>query len=309
MKPIKNSSAIITALLLSIVVIVSSKTTHAQNDKNRSVKREENVDIRINNNDTLINGVEFRNLTSEERERFRKEMQGHAKEIKRHREEMKKIHDEMKTHDIRIERIEADKKGMKGFSKSIVIIGDSVIYGDSSGMNWNWKMEEDTDGKHVIIIDGKGLRTPSSPHRPFDSDFHFFNFNDKSNDVNEEAYVFMYKNGAENTVIRMVKPTKDELDKLYKKKSNDKEFTQLRIYPNPSGGEFNLSFDLKGKGSANIQILNESGKEVYNEKVDSRSGNSYEKTFNLKDYPAGVYFVTVTQNGEQVTRKIILGNE
>jgi len=75
-----------------------------------------------------------------------------------------------------------------------------------------------------------------------------------------------------------------------------KEFT---IYPNPGKGVFVLN-NLPAKGS--FYITDSKGRELL--KVASYLGNSYQ--LNLDQLPAGVYYVTVFENGKRVTKKLLI---
>jgi hypothetical protein len=68
------------------------------------------------------------------------------------------------------------------------------------------------------------------------------------------------------------------------------------IYPNPSTGIFNI----KAEGTYDLQILDVSGKLVYESQLVEMT------QANLTNIDKGVYFVSLTQNGKQITKTIII---
>ena len=78
----------------------------------------------------------------------------------------------------------------------------------------------------------------------------------------------------------------------------------IYVYPNPSKGKFTISTH-NTLNDVSIYILNTLGKAVYLE----RFGVLEERSLDLTDLPAGVYFMRIIENnnpGSQIIRKIIL---
>lgn len=70
----------------------------------------------------------------------------------------------------------------------------------------------------------------------------------------------------------------------------------LEVYPNPSNGAFTINVD----GTYDVQVLNNLGQVVYNEKVESS------KVINLSDLASGVYILTVKNNNKFATQNIVI---
>ena len=82
--------------------------------------------------------------------------------------------------------------------------------------------------------------------------------------------------------------------------------TQMEYFPNPSDGEFTLRFELPDtKSPAQIRIMDMQGKEVYTETWNDGTGR-YEKQINLKEKPAGTYFIIISQKQQQLARKFVI---
>ena len=80
------------------------------------------------------------------------------------------------------------------------------------------------------------------------------------------------------------------------------------IYPTFSSGEFtvyNLSTGQAGLKSADqIQVYNSSGKYMFQKTINC--SNSSGETVNLNTANSGVYFVSVTQNGNTTVQKVVI---
>lgn len=108
--------------------------------------------------------------------------------------------------------------------------------------------------------------------------------------------------------VKCVEVTESELGILGKKSApTDKrlELTQLHAYPNPNNGLLGLTLEIAKKGATDISIYNGSGQLVFEEKLENFTG-LYEKQIDISANPKGIYFVTVKQNNESITKKLIL---
>lgn len=79
----------------------------------------------------------------------------------------------------------------------------------------------------------------------------------------------------------------------------------IKFYPNPTEGNFNLEFKAKYLGDAEILIRNVDGKIVYEELLQDFQG-IYQKTMNLGTLPKGTYLVSITQNDFSATKQIVI---
>ncbi|MBA3680191.1 MAG: T9SS type A sorting domain-containing protein [Bacteroidetes bacterium] len=79
--------------------------------------------------------------------------------------------------------------------------------------------------------------------------------------------------------------------------SNQLLSSDIKLYPNPSNGLFNLELN----SSAQVSITTILGQVILDEKMESGT-----HTFNLQDQIKGLYFVKITQNNTQATIKIIV---
>ena len=82
---------------------------------------------------------------------------------------------------------------------------------------------------------------------------------------------------------------------------------QMRVYPNPSDGDFVVKFNLLKAGDATITLLNENGRLIEEKVLTNLSSgeNSYQRKIRRLDR-GGVYFVTIEIEGEKATQKIVI---
>lgn len=79
---------------------------------------------------------------------------------------------------------------------------------------------------------------------------------------------------------------------------------QTKIYPNPSGANFNLSISTKRESVYTIEIYNLANKLVMSRKADAKAGeNNY--SFSTASIPQGVYVVKIS-NGLEVDAKRLI---
>lgn len=82
------------------------------------------------------------------------------------------------------------------------------------------------------------------------------------------------------------------------------EAPQLTVAPNPSNGQFQISFDAAVEGDYVLEITNTLGQVVASEQLNGFSGN-YQQNFDLSVYERGMYHVRLrSANGESVLKVI-----
>jgi len=77
--------------------------------------------------------------------------------------------------------------------------------------------------------------------------------------------------------------------------------SDLSLYPNPTQGQFNISYNDTISGKINVQIFSLSGK-LIKQTVLENENNSV----NLNGILSGIYLVKVSSNESQVTKKLIV---
>jgi hypothetical protein len=82
-------------------------------------------------------------------------------------------------------------------------------------------------------------------------------------------------------------------------------FDQLSLYPNPTDGIVNISFNASSAGTASVRIVDMIGKVVVSEKVNMIQGaNKY--TFDIARYSKGIYFVELSDESNRNVQRLML---
>lgn len=79
----------------------------------------------------------------------------------------------------------------------------------------------------------------------------------------------------------------------------------FNVYPNPSNG--NVNIELKGFGSIEkkIELYNQVGQIVHEEKMNNMTNNA---SIDLGNFPSGIYFLKVSNGLQSETKKLIIQN-
>ena len=80
----------------------------------------------------------------------------------------------------------------------------------------------------------------------------------------------------------------------------------LAVYPNPSAGVVNVSFNLTEKQNVAVNVVDMLGRTVETIPAAQYASGETVLTIGNKTYQAGVYFVNININGQQISKKIIM---
>ena len=94
-------------------------------------------------------------------------------------------------------------------------------------------------------------------------------------------------------------------DRLANDSQSNSQLTNISVYPNPSRGEFNISFDLENKQDVYLSITNYLGEVVFTEELKDQQGQ-YDKTVDLGNKANGIYMMNITTNNQNINQKIVI---
>lgn len=88
--------------------------------------------------------------------------------------------------------------------------------------------------------------------------------------------------------------------------STFKNLQSFGLFPNPSAGLFQLSFEsAKAVNVVHISVLDANGKQVY-VKSYSNVGTSFFKEANLEGVPKGIYYLKLEADEDVITRQVVM---
>ena len=78
----------------------------------------------------------------------------------------------------------------------------------------------------------------------------------------------------------------------------------IKIYPNPNNGKFNLYFNPEGDKETIITITNFLGQIIYESSVSGVS--EFDEEIDLYDNGKGVYFINVHTGDDKISRRLVV---
>jgi hypothetical protein len=79
---------------------------------------------------------------------------------------------------------------------------------------------------------------------------------------------------------------------------------EIKIYPNPTSGEFNVEFSAATQGVYNLSLKNVLGQELIQRQVEIN--NTGVEHFNVKEFNSGVYFLNVEYQNATSTFRVVV---
>jgi hypothetical protein len=79
----------------------------------------------------------------------------------------------------------------------------------------------------------------------------------------------------------------------------------LRVFPNPSNGEFTIGFDSRSSNDVKIDVYDLSGRAVYNETFIN-AASQFRQSVNLGNMQPGIYVVRISEGDNMTSHKIVI---
>lgn len=89
-----------------------------------------------------------------------------------------------------------------------------------------------------------------------------------------------------------------------------KELTSsLNAYPNPANSNVNVNFSVTEASNVAMQVISVTGDVVYNTNYGTIAAGKYSENINVSELSNGVYFYTLTVNGNVTTKKLVISKK
>jgi hypothetical protein len=225
--------------------------------------------------------------------------------------------------------IRYDRDGKRAKTTALLGVNEKAIqherHSDTSDWNFRWDGEEmdelrmkldeqlsklkdiefDFDKQEFMDVmdDVKKRMGEQMDHMQFDFDW----------DMEEAGNLFEFHhpgNRSETVVIIMEEIAADEASEVNTKASpklstvDNLRLSNLRYFPNPGNGYFDLQFGTPETGDLEVIIFDGQGKKVYYEMLADFKGD-YANSIDISNRLAGNYFIQIAQNGKTYSRKLI----
>ena len=88
------------------------------------------------------------------------------------------------------------------------------------------------------------------------------------------------------------------------KMSGDAELEFIRVFPNPTEGEFAVGVNMEESSSLKVKLYDISGQVLFEDSRQNYEG-VYFKQFDLTVHAKGIYLLSINVNGKTTTEKIL----
>lgn len=193
--------------------------------------------------------------------------------------------------------------------------GEKVELDDKSGYEFH------TEGDNITIkVDDETIDIADFSGGKFEGDKAMFldsnkdgqkgikqtmNINIEEKDSEKYINIEIKRNSSLNVTISKISKNDASLEDLKISLKNNLKPDQLKYYPNPNDGKFNLSFKLDQKDEVTVSVMDILGNEVYKEKLLDFNG-VYDNEINLSGKEKGIYILRISQKKKVLTRKILI---
>jgi hypothetical protein len=85
----------------------------------------------------------------------------------------------------------------------------------------------------------------------------------------------------------------------------EEQISQFNIFPNPSNGTFNITFNTNVKSNYRLEVINTLGQKVFEESLNGFSG-AYSKPLDVQQYGKGMYLISIADDESKSTKRAVV---
>lgn len=244
-----------------------------------------------------IDDVDF---SSEGRAEVEKAMQKAEKEMRKARSEMKiskkemdQLQEEMKNMQIEIER-----SGDNGNKVIIREFNDEKSSGDGERKMMFINIEDEDTGNGQVRV----IRMNCDTLVKGDKEFTFIRKVKETGAKQEEAIL---EDVAQTPVVAEVVNVEEKSAPSSEPADYQLRVSDFKLYPNPTAGKLNISFQSESSGKTQIRLLDGSGKVVIEDVVDVQNG-FFSKEYSIEGKSRGTYLLQIKQGDKWKHEKVVL---
>lgn len=131
---------------------------------------------------------------------------------------------------------------------------------------------------------------------------------DEDEDGQKESRIFSFSTDV--MVFFISDEGKEELTddlptEIVEKDLKSLQIEELKLFPNPNNGHFNISFDSNQKNDFQISVSDVNGRTVYEKSLTNFKGK-FNEDFDLSQHESGMYFFNIVSGDHKETKKILL---
>lgn len=182
---------------------------------------------------------------------------------------------------------------------------------DRYGSEVSWELR---NSSAAIINSGNGYTNsstlPSLLNIPFNNltsnECYTFTMNDSANNGLGSGGYFEIVDSNNNIIASggSFKTTSQHKFSILTLSKADFEFTDLKMYPNPNNGKFNIEFNPESSENININIYDISGREISSKEY--KTSGLFNESIDLQNVKSGVYLVSISDGIKKTVKRIIV---
>jgi hypothetical protein len=283
-----------------IVIMVLPLLVFAQEAK-------KNIDIRIMNGDTTVNGKAMKDLSPEDRKQALKDINnlGNADAVGNGRRQHIVFRKRSLT-DSGARKIIIEQRNVYRGNKDDELTNMPGLKGDSSRRVLRFRMKNPNGSDSTFVFNYRLNTDPADRFEPRDRDWDYRMRNRwMENYHHRNVQRFDYMNTGSDgisthTSFRVSDASPEKLKDMTKTEKADLELKDLNLVPQFSSAKTLLMFSLASKAAADVKLTDNEGKLIWTEKA---LNGSFSKSFPLG--LNGVYYLEVKQAGKAAFKRIV----